>query len=206
MWKLLIALLWIAALARAQQIDFQPERCKILFAIVWHDVQAGTTVPGSADDLKWLPKDAAKKYPEVCYSPSATELRFVVNFNSHYTNQGTTTKTSPMTGTVTDRDYNQSTVTGTITTTVPYSNSYEYSILSLEGKVPGKTGWTEVTTFGRESHCRVGYGVCTADRDTIRPLFKDALKWAHKVRRCSAWYDPSMCPSVFVGLPQERRH
>ncbi len=202
MWRVLIALLSITTLASTQQANPVPGNCKIVFSIAWHDVQAGTNVPGSADDLKWLPTDAAKKYPEICYSPSATDLRFVINFNGHYTNQGTTTETSPVTGTVTDRNNNRSTMTGTVTTTVPYSASYEYSVLALEGKVPGKIGWTQITTFGRESHCHSGYGVCVADRDVIRPLFKDALKWVHKAKRCSAWYDPSMCPSVFASRPK----
>jgi hypothetical protein len=124
MWKLFFAFSLANAFACAQQVNPQPEGCKIRFAIVWSDNQAGTAVPGSVDDMKWLPKDARKKYPEVCYDPSATGLRFVVNFNGHYTDQSTTTHASPMDGTITDRNGNKSTVTGTVTTTVPSSTSY----------------------------------------------------------------------------------
>jgi hypothetical protein len=202
MWRLFFALSLANAFACAQRVNPQPEGCKIRFAIVWSDNQAGTTVPGGVDDMKWLPKDAGKKYPEVCYDPSATGLRFVVNFNGHYTDQSATTQASPMDGTITDRNGNKSTVTGTVTTTVPSSTSYEYSILSLEGKVPGKDGWTQIQNFGQQSHCHTGYGVCVADRDVIRPLFKDALKWVHKAKACATWYNPSMCPSVFNELPK----
>jgi hypothetical protein len=167
---------------QCQPIDFQPERCKVFFSIVWQDAKAATSVAGRPEDGTWLPKDAAKKYPELCYSPTATDLRFVVRFNSHYTDQGSRTEAAPVTGTITDRDQNRSTLTGTVNTTVPYSASYDFSILSIETKNPSGD-WKDLCNFGRESGCHMSYGNCIANRDTIRPLFKDALKWLHRGQR-----------------------
>lgn len=188
-----IALLALCGMSSAgQQVDFQPERCKVFFSIAWRDMGAGISdrlweesealaqSENQATDTNknWLPKNADKKYPELCYSRVAANLRLVVRHNAHYSAQESTTRSSPVTGTVTDSDYNRSTVTGTVTETVPVVASYAYTTLAIEAKVPDGT-WKELRSFGRQGHCHMSYGNCIADGDLVRPLFKDALKWLH---------------------------
>lgn len=76
---------------------------------------------------------------------------------------------TPVTGTVTDSDYNRSTVTGTVTETVPVVVSYAYTTLAIEAKAPDGT-WKELRSFGRQGHCHMSYGNCIADGDQVRPL------------------------------------
>jgi hypothetical protein len=84
----------------------------------------------------------------------------------------------PVTGTVTDSDYNRSIVAGTVTETVPVVASYSYSTLVIETKAPDGT-WKELQNFGRQGRCHISYGSWIANGDLDRPLFKDALKWLH---------------------------
>jgi hypothetical protein len=167
--------------------------CRTQFTVVQEDYLKNITQGLSKKQVKWFEKKIEKKYPDVCYVAPARDVPlvfFIVDTPAVY--HGSRVETheethdTPVTGTVTDEDGNESDIHGSMTTAtttstaVPYTAHYGIYTLTVETREgPGK--WKARRRFQQGGLYHLVYGVPMGKgHHPTRTVIEEAVKWVHQ--------------------------
>lgn len=160
------------------------------FSVITVDKLGNVNEGLSADDRRWFHDKVEKKNPAICYADQRLDIpvMFVVTVTPdtyHGDRVVTDTQKNPITGTVTDEQGNESTVTATQTTTsstvVPYS--FEYGIYTLSVKQRQKDGsFVILHRFQQKGIYRTLYGVPLGGKGhhPAHAVIEEAAEWLNK--------------------------
>lgn len=202
---LLISCFPTVALFAAQPRDDNQVRCTS-FAVVQKDTLGNVTHGMTDDGVKWVNKLLAKKYEDLCYSPSerGADLLFYLTvtpdtYHGTRIERDSTTSTNPVNATVYNPDGTSTQVSGTVqnttttSTAVPYS--FEYGIFTLAIERKGRDGKIEVVRRFRQKgifHTYAGIPLGGRGHHPAHAVIEDAIKWVSS----GALTDPRFAPTT----------
>ena len=169
----------------------QPKPSCTYFTVVAKDKLNNVKQGLSADDVKWFRQKVEKRYPGVCYAEPAPTVQVVffitvtpdVYHGTRVVNH-TSTRSDPVSGTVTDQNGDTSQVNGTVETTttsstaVPYSVPYGVYTLSVERR--RSDGKFDVAhRFQQRGLYNTLYGIPLGGKGhhPVHTVIEDAAKW-----------------------------